>query len=139
MRRRLQRKGFSEDVVLEVTGSLVRGGWIDDRRLALGIAERRRESGFGRRRLVADLYSRGITDDVHVDAALGEVDGDGELDAARTAAVRLRRRFGSGRLDSADMRRLAAAMQRRGFNSSTIRAALREVDAADSLEVAEDD
>lgn len=134
MRRRLQRSGFSEDVAVEVTGSLVRGGWIDDRRLAVGIAERRRDTGYGRRRLAADLAHRGITRDADVDAALGSLDADAELESARSAARRLRRRYPAGRLDGTDLRRLAAALQRRGFGSVTLRTVLRELDASDSLE-----
>ncbi|PZR82029.1 MAG: hypothetical protein DLM65_04735, partial [Candidatus Aeolococcus gillhamiae] len=114
------------------------GGWIDDQALAASVGAARRTHGYGRRRVAADLAARGITDDAVIAAALGD-DGEAELQAARDAAMRLRRRFPSGRLGESELRRLAAALQRRGFNHDVIRSILRESDLADQLADLEDD
>ncbi|MGI8848362.1 MAG: regulatory protein RecX [Candidatus Dormibacteria bacterium] len=138
LRRRLCRHGFSAETAIEVTGKLVEGGWIDDQALAASVGAARRTHGYGRRRVAADLAARGITDDAVIAAALGD-DGEAELQAARDAAMRLRRRFPSGRLGESELRRLAAALQRRGFNHDVIRSILRESDLADQLADLEDD
>lgn len=135
MRRRLVRHGFSEDSAKDVTTKLVREGWINDSQLAVSIASRRSRSGYGRRRIAADLSAHGIRNDVLVVEALDSVDAASELESAKMAAERLRRRFPEGRLEKGEMQKLAAALQRRGFGFDVIRSALREVDSLDQQEV----
>jgi SOS response regulatory protein OraA/RecX len=74
--------------------------------------------------VVADLVSRGVDAETvnRTAAALGE----GQADAVRIAADRLRRGH-SGLLTDPEVRRLAAALQRRGFEMSDIRAVLRQM------------
>jgi len=87
-------------------------------------ARRRLSHGYGRRRVVADLVSRGVDAETvnRTAAALGE----GQADAVRIAADRLRRGH-SGPLTDAEVRRLAAALQRRGFDMGDIRTVLRQL------------
>jgi len=74
--------------------------------------------------VVADLVSRGVDAETvnRTAAALGE----GQADAVRIAADRLRRGH-SGPLTDAEVRRLAAALQRRGFDMGDIRTVLRQL------------
>ena len=70
---------------------------------------------------------------VRVSQALTDVETAAEAGAVRETAERLRRRYPAGRLDRASLSRLAAALARRGFDHNLVRAALREIDAADSM------
>ena len=63
--------------------------------------------------------------------------GEGQADAVRIAADRLRRGH-SGPLTDPEVRRLAGALQRRGFDMADIRAVLRQM-ATESAALAPDE
>ena len=126
--RRLQRHGYPPEVAEATVAWLTERQWLDDAVLARQYAESLRD---GRRTLgqVAarrKLAARGIEPAV-IDAALRAVfaGGDGELTAARAAAAQAMRRLGGLERRVAE-RRLAGALQRRGFGFETIRQVLRE-------------
>jgi regulatory protein len=125
IRRRLGHQGFSPATTATTVARLEARGWLDDARLARGLAEQRLAHGYGRRRVIADLAARGI-DPAIVNAAAGAT-GTEQVDAARAAALRLRRGHPAGPPDQGEVRRLYAALQRRGFNSGDIRTVLREL------------
>ena len=133
VRRRLERQGFSPEAAGETVAYLESRGWVDDARLAGDLAEKRLARGYGRRRVIADLVSRGVDPGI-VTAATTDI-GLGQVEAARAAATRLRRGHAAGPPDQSEVRRLYAALQRRGFDSADIRAVLREM----ATELAEDD
>ncbi|MGA3184272.1 MAG: regulatory protein RecX [Candidatus Dormibacteria bacterium] len=124
LQRRLERRGYAPDTATDAVDRLQARGWVDDNRLADDLARRRLSHGYGRRRVVADLVSRGVDAETvnRTAAALGE----GQADAVRIAADRLRRGH-SGPLTDAEVRRLAAALQRRGFDMGDIRTVLRQL------------
>jgi regulatory protein len=124
LQRRLERRGYAPDTATAAVDRLQARGWIDDSRLAEDLARRRLSHGYGRRRVVADLVSRGVDAETvyRTAAALDE----GQAGAVRIAADRLRRGH-AGPLTDPEVRRLAAALQRRGFDMADIRAALRQM------------
>ena len=123
--RRLERRGFNSDIADDVATQLMDSGWIDDSKLATEITAKRNRTGYGRRRIAADLMSRRVSE-AAIGNALSAMDSNSELESARTAAEKLRRRFPEGHLEEADVRRFAAALQRRGFSFDVIRSVLRE-------------
>jgi regulatory protein len=124
LQRRLERRGYAPETATDAVDRLQARGWVDDNRLADDLARRRLSHGYGRRRVVADLVSRGVDAETvnRTAAALGE----GQADAVRIAADRLRRSH-SGPITDAEVRRLAGALQRRGFDMGDIRAVLRQI------------
>jgi SOS response regulatory protein OraA/RecX len=77
--------------------------------------------------VIADLMARGVGSETvsRVAAQLGTR----QTEAVSLAAQRLRRRRSPGPPDDREVRRLAAALQRRGFEAADIRAALRQLAA----------
>jgi regulatory protein len=135
LQRRLERRGYAPDTATAAVERLQARGWVDDSRLAEDLARRRLSHGYGRRRVVADLVSRGVDAETvnRTAAALGE----GQAGAVRIAADRLRRGH-AGPLTDVEVRRLAAALQRRGFDMADIRAVLRQM-ATESAALAPDE
>ena len=136
LQRRLERRGYAPDTATDAVDRLQARGWVDDTRLAEDLAQRRLSHGYGRRRVLADLVSRGVDAETvnRTAAALGE----GQADAVRIAADRLRRGHSGPLTDPGEVRRLAAALQRRGFDMADIRAVLRQM-ATESAAVLPDE
>lgn len=126
LRRRLEQRGFSSAAATAAVDRLAAHGWVDDRRLAETLVRRGLERGHSRTRVIADLRARGAGD-AGIHRALDLLAGT-QAEAARTAARRLLRGRPAGTDGNAgtDAPRIAAALQRRGFAPSDIRAALGE-------------
>jgi len=122
--RRLVRRGYTPEVARETVDRLQARGWVDDGRLAEELARRRLSHGYGRRRVLADLAARGV--DPQTVSRTDEAMAAGQAAAIRIAAERLRRSH-DGPPEQAEVVRLAAALQRRGFDSADIRAVLHEM------------
>jgi regulatory protein len=135
LQHRLERRGYAPATATEAVDRLQARGWVDDGRLADDLARRRLSRGYGRRRVVADLVSRGVDAEIVNRTAAGL--GEGQADAVRIAAERLRRGHG-GALTDVEVRRLAAALQRRGFEMADIRAVLRQLAIESAALPAED-
>jgi regulatory protein len=92
LRERLQRRGYSAEIIEEVLRQLATDGYLDDRKLALEWARYRLQSkALGRRRLAWELQRRGLPFDL-VQEVVGEVYSEfSEADlAAQAARKRLR-------------------------------------------------
>ena len=125
LQRRLVRRGYSEEAAATATAAMVQRGYIDDAALAGSIAARRRRTGRGRLAVLAEMRQRAISDDV-----IAAVAATSEPDDERAAALELALRLAHGRRDPATRegrQRLGAALQRRGFESSTVSWVLREI------------
>lgn len=114
-----------------VVARCVENGLVDDRRYAEAALTRLRERGASRRRIQANLASKGVPRDV-IDELLA-ADPDHRADAERLAAIRYARRRSFGpwrRHDARDdaPRRELASMARAGFDYDTAR---RILDADD--------
>jgi regulatory protein len=122
IRRKLARRGYSEDDVDSAVTRLAELGYLDDRAFAEGHV-RRRSASLGPLALSAELAARGV-DRAAADEALSGLGADAQLAAASRLVERLagRRPFSGYRelLDSVGPR-----LVRRGFSPGMARAACR--------------
>ncbi len=122
--RRLEGRGYAPATATEAVDRMAARGWVDDGRLAEDLARRRSSHGYGRRRVLADLVARGVDSETVSRTAAELTAGQGE--AIRAAAARLRHGQ-AGPPAPDEVRRLAAALQRRGFDMADIRTELRRL------------
>jgi regulatory protein len=132
LHRRLTRRGFSDTAATEAVQRCREAGYVDDAALAASVAGRHLRHGRGAARVVADLQRRGIDRDA-VSAAVEHIAGDEESALRALAAQRLQR-ASTQPPDEATLRRIAGQLQRRGFSSAMVRAAIREELSAASSE-----
>jgi regulatory protein len=127
LRRRLAARGFTDEAVQEAIERLTKFGYLEDKRLSASVTERKLRQGFGRRRVAADLRSRGVDADV-IEQTLSGIDLQAEHESCREAAQRWVRTHPAG-----DARRqrsqLGAALQRRGFAFDVIQTVIQHLDA----------
>lgn len=118
----------------EVIDRLTRVGLIDDAEYAaMLVRTRQSERGLARRALMVELSRKGI-DRETAEAALDQVDGD---DEAQAAIELVRKRVSSMRdLDPTKRRnRLYGMLGRKGYSASAARAAIDEVLTAEGLDL----
>lgn len=125
VRRKLTRAGYEEDVIEKVIADLERAELLDDSRFsAEWVESRSRRKGLGKVRLAAELRQKGV-EKAMVDEAVAEIDPESEL---RIAISLARKRVSPG--DSSDpavKRKLAAYLQRRGYNWEIIQQVFGEL------------
>jgi regulatory protein len=126
LERRLQRRGFSAEASARATVAMVTRGYVDDAALAQSIASRRQRTGHGRIHVAAELRARGVDGD-SIAATLNDIDPDGERAAALELARRLWERAAHSQDDRDRRKRVAGALQRRGFDAETVGWVLREL------------
>jgi regulatory protein len=126
LERRLLQRGFSRRTASAAVERCRALGYIDDAALASSVVGRHRRAGHGRARMLADLRSRGVGSEAARDAvsAVAEDEQRSAIDAARRLLDREMRR---GELDEKARRRIAGALQRRGFAGDVIVRALRAI------------
>jgi SOS response regulatory protein OraA/RecX len=130
LQRRLERRGFDSAAAAAATQAMIARGYVNDATLALSIAARRQRSGHGRIRVGAELRARGV-DAGAIAATMGEVDVDAERAAALELGRRLAARANGDIADRQGRQRVGATLQRRGFDTDTIRWVLRELERPD--------
>ena len=124
---KLREKGFDEETADGCADWVAQRGLLDEESYAAAIVRHYSAKGYGAARLRQELQKRGIPREL-AEAALEALSPDpGKLD--RLVAARLR---DPG--DRGEVRRLSAALFRRGFSSEEIRAALARMRAADDYE-----
>lgn len=123
----LARRNVPPEVADEVLDRFEEVGLVNDADFArLWVSGR---SGASSRRLRDELRAKGVAAE-DIEAALGEVDDEADLAAARTFAAKKLRT--SGNLDQLVRdRRLVGALARRGFGSGIVAQVLREVRAGE--------
>jgi len=132
-RRELERilaaKGYHELAIADELDRLEGVGLIDDYALAQHLVARLQERrGLTGSAIKAELVKRVIAPGA-IDYAMDLVDTADELARAREIAAERARRYGA--LDDATIeRRLTAFLLRRGFDASTVRAAVASVRSA---------
>lgn len=114
VRRRLLRAGYEPEIADEVVADLETAGLLDDARFSADWVESRsRRKGLGRTRLSAELLRKGVSRE-QTQEAVSSVDREAELDMALALA---RKRLGlDDPRDAAVRRKVAAYLQRRGYN-----------------------
>ncbi|MFN8627616.1 MAG: regulatory protein RecX [Candidatus Binatia bacterium] len=121
IRGRLTAVGISPAAIAETVRRLQDRGYLDDRRFALGAAERALRRGYGSEFLRATLQQQGVAD-AAIEAALHAAYSD-EIAVARLV---LGRRFGSLPRTAAEQGRAARFLARRGFPEAVVFAILGE-------------
>lgn len=132
LHRRLVRRGFSEEAAGAATAAMADRGYIDDAAFAESIVARRRRTGHGRLAVMAEMRQRAIADDV-----VASIAATSEPDEERAAALDLALRLAHGRRDPGTregQQRLGAALQRRGFEASTVACVLRHLAGNDGMD-----
>jgi regulatory protein len=128
LRRHLDAKDIGEAEADTAIAEVARMGYLDDARYARTFAEDRRNlDGWGNERIERKLLALGV-DSAHIDAALGERDSAGELDAALEL---LQRRFRDAVPDSERERERALGMLvRKGYELELAYDAVRAFERA---------
>jgi regulatory protein len=123
--RRMGDWGLAPADAGAVLDRLAAMGVVDDQALAVAVVSARRERGHGRLRIAADLERLAVDPDTGAEAAA--TSAAGEVERARHA---LGGRGGEAARDPAAVRRAAAFLARRGFDTETVAAVLDlDVDA----------
>ena len=125
LQHRLRQRGFSPLAARVAADRCREHGYVNDAALAASLVGRMQRAGRGRSRIAVELRRRGIAADA-VEAALGPA-AAGADDAAALDVGRklLHREMARVREDGGARRRVAAALQRRGFAASVIAHTLR--------------
>ena len=119
LRARMAGWGVDDITAAAVLERLAELGQLDDRRLAVAVAESHRARGYGRRRTAGDL-ARLAVDGEAAAAALAALPADDRPEAERIA----HRRFGPPPYDDATARRAAGFLARRGFDPDAVAAVI---------------
>lgn len=140
LRDALLRKGIREETAELVLGKFDRAGLIDDAAFAeVWVRSRHTHQGLGRRALALELRRKGVSDDVAAEA-VAAVDDEAEEERARDL-VRKKLRPMTGLDDTTKIRRLVAALARKGYAEGLayrvvrdeLRRAGQETEALDDL------
>ena len=124
----LAGKRVAPDDADAVVGELVAGGFVDDAGFARRFAEdRRRLDAWGAERIERRLRALGVAPE-HVAGALGEQDGEGELEAA---VALLRRRVPEVPATPRERDRALGMLVRKGYELELAHDALRRYAGAD--------
>jgi regulatory protein len=114
---RLTRRGIAPELCDEVLDQLERARMVDDATYArLWVDSRHHSKGLPRVTLARELRRKGV-DEAIVEAALADIDGDSELEAARAQLAR-RLPSVSGLPRETQHRRLVAFLGRKGYPPS---------------------
>jgi len=123
--KKLAQRNVPADVASRLLDRFEEVGLVDDAAFARDwVAERQQGRGLARRALAQELRRKGIDDDVARDA-LGEVEEDDEVEAARMLVRRKLRSVGGLEPDKA-VRRLVGMLARKGHSSSVAYRVVRE-------------
>lgn len=123
---RLTRRNLPPDIVERVLADLTAHGWLDDEQVARDAASSlTARRPMARTALSAHLAARGIDAEV-AERAVRDAVAAGQERHSAIEFARARRRGLSRLTPLARMRRVAAALARRGFDEDTIAIALRE-------------
>lgn len=125
-REKLNKHGFSEDVIDKITADFKKRGLLDDAKFAkMWLADRMNLKPMGKLKLRQELKEKGISEfdiDDTFESAKNEID---EYESARKLAQnRLRQMKGLHELTM--KRRLAGFLSRRGFSYSVVAKVVRE-------------
>lgn len=120
----LRRSGFDGQVIGQTVEWLTGLGYLDDRRFARAYATEKQRSGWGPRRVAAELAAKGIERIVIAETLVSAEAESGEeaLEGARVLEQTVRKRFGGQFAVDPETaeRRLAGFLARRGHDWETI-------------------
>lgn len=116
---KLCEKGIEEQIAAETVAWLENLGYINDREYAMMIVKHYAEKGYGRRRIIEELYRRGIEQNLRDEAMESMPETNNAIDALVEKKLR-------GKVpDKKELKKLTDMLARRGFSWSEISGALR--------------
>ncbi len=122
LRDKLRERGIDPETAAWCADWLTERGLLDEQSYAAAVVRHYAAKGYGPGRVRAELVRRGIPRELAEEALDAMPAGDEKLD--RLIAARLR-----DPNDRDEVRKLSAALYRRGFSGEEIRSALRRVSA----------
>lgn len=130
---KLKQRKVPDDIALRLLDRFEEVGLVDDAAFARDwVAERQSGRGLARRALAQELRRKGIDDEVAREA-LGEIDHDDEVEAARVL-VRRKLRSLRGVSEEVAVRRLVGMLARKGHSSGVSYRVVREELGADLVD-----
>jgi regulatory protein len=81
LRDKLIKKGFSQLVIDDAMRWLRQKKFIDDRRFAENLVFFKQKKGYGKKRIMSDLFLRGVDENIAQDA-VGGIDFNGQVEKA---------------------------------------------------------
>ena len=120
--RRLEARGHSNDLATDVAGELIEDGWLDDEGYTRRRLEQLRDADGRSTQICREkLLKEGVPESVAEPLLQAAGTGDGDVEAACTALRKAMSRSSRNADGSpAAARRLAASLQRQGFDSDTM-------------------
>ena len=131
MRRKLKEKSYTENEVEDVIAFLKEYGYINDRRYAERFSsDAKKIKKWGRRRIEAELLSRGIPREI-----IDEVTKENEEDEKEIILDEIKRRFKNADFSNRKERaRIFSYFARRGFSTEKIYGAINLVCSFEDIE-----
>ena len=129
LRRKLQKKGFNEEILEILLSRLKEIALLDDERFAkMWLESRIRKGTLGRHRIIQELRQKGISTSIIKTLLETEFDYETEL---KLAIKQLEKKLHTIREDDNQKRRskLYNFLRRRGFDNELILQALQKVDS----------
>ena len=128
--RKLTDRGFDEEIAESAVAHLVEMGYLREQDACARRAEQGVRKGWGRRRIVQDLYAQRY-DRETVEAVMLALED--EVDFAENCIAVLRKKFRTVPSDRDARRKMAAALMRMGYASSEVRDAMQTVVREDGV------
>ncbi len=121
LRRKLRRRGYDEGIIESVIDRLITDNLLSDERFAQALVYTRTERGYGPLRIAYDLRESGVG----AELIESVVDADSETWRSRLCEILLKKFGAEPPTDYKEWARRANYLQRRGFSTSLVRAALK--------------
>ena len=131
LKTKLKKAGFSEKAITDATARMVELGLVNDQEYALRLAEKLLSACVSRREAVTKMTLRGIDRDT-ANWALDEF----ECDPTAQIKALIIKKYKNKMQSEADVKKVFAALQRKGFNYSDIKCVLKEY--SQEIEYSED-
>ena len=120
--QKLCAKGFKKDVACEAVDTIEEKGFLDSVSDAEREAERCFEKSLGKRRIAAELFSKGYAD-TSVKKALEHLD-EASADYVSSCASYVKKKYSAPPSSADELKKLYASLLRRGFTSDEIKKAI---------------
>ena len=120
---KLTAKGIDRETATRATAYLTEKGYIREDDTAALRARGGVSKGWGERRIREDLMAHGFTREA-VEEAMEDL---ADTDWVENCAAAIRKKYGEIPEDKGERQKLIAAMTRRGYDTDTIREAMREI------------
>ena len=120
---KLTAKGVDRETAEAAVAYLSEKGYVREESAAARRVRQGLDKGWGERRIGEDLFAHGFSRDV-VEEALAELS---DVDWVEACAAAIRKRYREIPRDRGELQKLMAAMMRMGYDSDTVRSAMREI------------